>query len=108
MPPQVSPPDDRQLVLRIDAFISLETSDDQTSSVITGRTISGKTFHAKAIWGSGSLAPAYIKRRMSEPKADRDHCVLAGRATGTDPIVLNVDTFTARGSGFAAPKEWEY
>ena len=107
-PSQVTPPDGRQLVLRIDTFISLQTGEDHTWSVITGRTISGKTFRVKAIWSEGSLAPDYIKRRMSESKEHRDHCVLAGVATSTDPIVLEVDTFAARGSAFAAPKEWEY
>jgi len=98
----------RWLVFRIKEFKNIETSGDNTFSIIKGITISGKEFKIKATWEDLKSCPNFIESWINDPKPDHGPYILSGSAIGEDPIVLRVDTCTPRGKNFKAPPENEY
>jgi len=104
----------RWLVFKVDEFTAIETSKDESFSVISGKTISGKPFRFRAIWWTDdkrnllvNCAPSvkrYLDRRT--PKDQYSPYIISGQAIGEgDRIVLNsIDTCAAKAPNFGVPE----
>jgi len=104
----------RWLVFKVDEFTSIETSKDESHSVISGTTITGKPFRFRAIWWTDdkknllvNCAPSvkrYLERRT--PKDQYSPYIISGQAIGEgDRIVLNsIDTCAPKAPNFGVPE----
>jgi len=114
--------DDRQkgtwLVFKVDEFRSIVTSPDESHSVITGVTTTGKPFRFRAIWWTDdrkSLAvncAPFVKRYLDThvPKAQYTPYVISGQAVGdaSNIVLKSIDTCAPKASHFGVPDENVY
>ena len=104
----------RSLIFRIDKFLSIETSKDESYSIISGVTTEGDPFKVKAVWwtDNNSFIPMNcrktIKRYLEEktPEEIYKPYILAGSAIGYKEIILkNVDTCSPKALHFGVSSE---
>ena len=104
----------RWLVFKVDEFTAIETSTDESYSVIAGKTITGKPFRFRAIWWTDdkknllvNCAP-FVKRYLEKrtPKDQYSPYIISGQAIGDgDRIVLySIDTCAAKAPKFGVPE----
>jgi hypothetical protein len=104
----------RWLVFKVAEFTSIETSKDESYSVISGKTITGKPFRFRAIWWTDdkknllvNCAPS-VKRYLEKqtPKDQYSPYIISGQALGEgDRIILkSVDTCAAKAPNFGVPE----
>jgi hypothetical protein len=80
----------RWLVFKVDEFKSIETSKDESYSVISGVTIAGRPFRFKAVWWTDdkknrlvNCAP-FVQRYVYKhtPKEGHSPYIISGQAVG--------------------------
>ena len=106
----------RGLVFKIGRFLSIETSKDESYSIISGITTEGDAFTVKAVWWTDNNSFAFnchkhIKRYLDEktPKEEYSPYILSGSAIGFKEIILrNVDTCAPKAPHFGVPEENVY
>jgi hypothetical protein len=106
----------RWLVFKVDEFRSIETSKDNSYSVISGVTAAGKEFTVKAVWWTDNnnspftcykTIGNYLKNQT--PKEDYAPYILSGSAVTEGEIILkNVDTCVPKAPHFGVPDENVY
>jgi hypothetical protein len=104
------------LVFKVDEFKSIETSKDNSYSIISGVTAGGQEFTVKAVWwtdNNNSPFTCYktIGNYLSNqtPKEEYAPYILSGRAVGEGEIILKgVDTCVPKAPNFGVPDENVY
>ena len=104
------------LVFKVDEFKSIETSKDESYSVITGITTAGKEFTVKAVWWTDNnnspftcykTIGDYLKNQT--PKEEYAPYILSGSSVGQGEIILkDVDTCVPKAPHFGVPQENVY
>jgi len=110
----------RWLVFKVDEFTSIETSKDNSYSVISGVTTAGKEFTVKAVWWTDNNVVLFtchktIKDYLEKktPKANYAPYILSGAvvkgSTGGKEIILKkIDTCVPKAPHFGVPQENVY
>ncbi len=105
----------RWLVFKVGEFTSIETSKDESYSVISGITLAGRPFRFRAVWWTDdrknlmvNCAPfvkKYLDRRA--PKDQYSPYIISGQAVGQgDNVVLtSIDTCAPKAPNFGVPEE---
>ena len=104
----------RWLVFKVDEFKSIETSKDESYSVISGVTIAGRPFSFRAVWWTDdkknlmvNCAP-FVKRYldMRTPKEQYSPYIISGQAVGeaANIILSSVDTCAPKAPRFGVPE----
>lgn len=108
----------RWLVFKIDEFTSIETSADESYSVISGRTTGGKDFTVKAAWRTvddsnffscDKTIKNYLDNRT--PKEEYSPYILSGNAIDPENqelILKSVDTCAPKAPNFGVPEKNVY
>ena len=109
----------RWLVFKVGEFKSIETSKDNSYSVISGLTTTGKEFTVKTVWWTDNNVALftchktikdYLDRRT--PKANYAPYILSGGvvkgSAGKEIILKNIDTCVPRAPQFGVPQENVY
>ena len=103
----------RWLVFKVDEFKSIETSRDESYSVISGVTIAGTAFTFRAVWWTDdkknalvNCAPSvqrYLERHT--PKEQYSPYVISGQATGEAPniVLRSIDSCAPKAARFGVP-----
>jgi hypothetical protein len=105
----------RWLVFKVDEFRSIETSRDESYSVISGVTIAGRPFRFTAVWWTDdrrnllvNCAPS-VKGYLDQhaPKERYRPYIISGQAVGeADRIVLgSIDTCAPKAPNFGVPEK---
>lgn len=105
------------LVLKVDEFKSITTSADESYSIISGTTITGKPFTVKTVWWTDTkeqllvnCAPfvtEYLKNNTA--KSAYSPYIISGRSVGKDELILDtIDTCAPLAPNFGAPPENVY
>lgn len=103
-------------VVRIQELKSITTSNDGSYSTLQGVTTKGKAFDITLAWwfyekSMFASCPKFLARWIDNPQAENVPYILAGgtlEAKQKGRFILSVDTCTAKGSKFNAPKESEF
>jgi hypothetical protein len=104
----------RWLVFKVDEFKSIETSKDESYSVISGVAITGKPFSFRAVWWTDdkknrlvNCAP-FVKRYLEKrtPKEQYSPYVISGQAVGepANIILKSIDTCAPKAAHFGVPE----
>jgi hypothetical protein len=104
----------RWLVFKVDEFKSIETSKDESYSVISGVTITGRPFSFRAVWWTDdkknlmvNCAP-FVKRYLDRrtPKEHYSPYIISGQAVGeaANIILSSVDTCAPKAPRFGVPE----
>jgi hypothetical protein len=105
----------RWLVFKVDRFTSIETSKDESFSVISGVALGGRSFRFRAVWWTDdrrsllvNCVPS-VKRYLSErtPKDRYSPYIISGPAIGdAEAVVLtSIDTCAPKAPNFGVPEE---
>lgn len=105
----------RWLVFKVDQFTSIETSKDESYSIISGVTPAGRPFSFKAVWWTddkgnlGVNCAPFVKRFLDThtPKERYSPYIISGQAVGeADTIILkSIDTCAPKAPNFGVPEE---
>jgi len=104
----------RWLVFKVDEFKSIETSKDESYSVISGVTITGRPFSFRAVWWTDdkknlmvNCAP-FVKRYLDRrtPKEQYSPYIISGQAVGepANIILKSIDTCAPKAPRFGVPE----
>jgi hypothetical protein len=103
----------RWLVYKVGEFKSMTTSKDESYSVISGTTMSGKPFTVRAVWWDedrNALRPSclpFIKRYLDNhvPAEKYRPYILSGKAygDGSNAVLAGIDTCAANAPKFGVP-----
>ena len=96
-------------------FKSIETSKDESYSVISGVTIAGRPFSFRAVWWTDdkknrlvNCAP-FVKRYLDKhtPKEQYSPYIISGQAVGeaANIILKSIDTCAPKAPNFGVPEE---
>ena len=104
----------RWLVFKVDQFTSIETSKDESYSIIAGVTLTGRPFSFKAVWWTddkrnlGVNCAPFVKRYLDTrtPKERYSPYIISGQAVGeVDTIILkSIDTCAPKAPNFGVPE----
>ena len=110
----------RWLVFKVDEFTSIETSKDNSYSVISGVTTAGKEFTVKVVWWTdNNVLPFTCHKTIKDylakktPKANYAPYILSGAVVkgssgGKEIILKNIDTCVPKAPHFGVPHENVY
>jgi len=106
------------LVFKVDEFRSIVTSTDESYSMISGVTTTGKAFTVRAVWWTDdrksllvTCAPS-VKRYLDAhaPKTQYTPYIISGQSVGDAAhlILTSVDTCAAKAPHFGVPEKNVY
>jgi len=103
------------LVFKVDEFTSIETSKDESYSIISGVTHTGKAFRFRAVWWTDdkknllvNCAPSvkkYLDRHT--PKDQYSPYIISGQAVGdgNNVVLTSIDTCAPKAPNFGVPEK---
>ena len=105
---------DRWLVFKVDQFTSIETSKDESYSIIAGVTLSGRSFSFTAVWWTddkknlGVNCAPFVRGYLDThtPKERYSPYIISGQAVGEAGTIIlkSVDTCAPKAPNFGVPE----
>jgi hypothetical protein len=103
------------LVFKVAEFKSIETSKDESYSVISGLTLAGRPFTFRAVWWTDEKAALLVNcapsvRKYLEthaPKEQYSPYVISGQAVGdaVNVVLTSIDTCAPKAPNFGVPEK---
>ena len=103
------------LVFKVGEFTSIETSKDESYSIISGVTLGGRAFRFRAVWWTDdkknlavNCAP-FVKRYLDRhtPKDQYSPYIISGQALGegNNVVLTSIDTCAPKAPNFGVPEK---
>src|SRR5262249_23703805 len=73
-------------------FTAVETAPDQSHSLISGKTITGRAFSIEARWGGLKACPGFLEKWKATPRGPDKPYYLEGKILAESPMVVRMSS----------------